>query len=191
MVILRPAVVSPLTKMSVPPVRHKVASVTSLEKIRNQKLKHTVTAMRDEQFEVRDLREPGWHWVDNEFTDNYSRPLGHCPTLVYDLLCRHSDTYQISWPTVPEMASRLQFSERQITRAIFILEEYNLIRVKRTQGAPNAYQLVNKRNWKKLKVTLMYSAVSKGTSEKHIKAKRLIGPSVQLKKNRVKCDPHD
>lgn len=127
--------------------------IDDLQRVRNQKLKKNLKKMEDpsETFIVRDARQSGWHWVDNVWTDVYACILGPCSDRVYNILCRYADQYQRAWPTVPTMAKMLGYSHRQIIRAIKDLEEYHIIRVFRSKGVPNAYQLQNKASWKRNK----------------------------------------
>jgi DNA-binding transcriptional regulator GbsR (MarR family) len=51
------------------------------------------------------------------------------------------------------MADKLGISKRQVTRAIKILEFYNIIKVARQTGQKSLYWLVDKKYWKKKTIT--------------------------------------
>ncbi len=105
-----------------------------------------------EEFEVRDLRDK-FFLVDDAYLNGWARICGPYATLVYLTMCRHASKDQTCFPSVPLMADKLGISKRQVTRAIKILEFYNIIKVARQTGQKSLYWLVDKKYWKKKTIT--------------------------------------
>jgi len=97
----------------------------------------------EERIEIRDIRDPGWFYIDNEIIDKYGAELGVYGIAVYTILARHAHhSSQRAWPSVSTMAERLGTARRKIIEAIEKLEELNLIKVERSRGRSNIYTLL-------------------------------------------------
>lgn len=83
------------------------------------------------QSHVRDSRQPGHFWADNEIVDDYLPIIGAYGFAVYMLLCKYADakTGQCD-PSVGGMAKKLQISPPTVKKALTALEECGLISVK-------------------------------------------------------------
>jgi hypothetical protein len=83
------------------------------------------------QAHVRDSRQPGHFWADNEIVDDYLPIIGAYGFAVYMLLCKYADakTGQCD-PSVGGMAKRLQISPPTVKKALTTLEECGLISIK-------------------------------------------------------------
>ena len=79
------------------------------------------------QFEVRDMRHKEKFQIDDIYLNGYAKKCGIYATGVYISLCRHSDAkLQECWPSIRKIAEELNISEKQVGRALKILEENKL-----------------------------------------------------------------
>lgn len=92
---------------------------------------------------MRDKREKGWFWVENELIDNEN--LEPMERLLYMVLARHADNETSeSFPSIETLCKKTGVKDkRTVVKYIKNLESMNLIEVKRTQGMPNRYYLNN------------------------------------------------
>lgn len=83
------------------------------------------------QSKVRDIRQPGHFWADNEIVDDHLPAIGVYGFAVYMLLAKHADakTGQCD-PSVGGMAKQLGVSAPTVRAALDKLEAQGLIRVK-------------------------------------------------------------
>ena len=83
-----------------------------------------------EQFVVRDQREPGWFFVDNEIVDKYGARLGAYGVALYGVLSRHSKnfTQQVNL-SQRDMAATLGISQDRVRKSLGDLVEFGLIHV--------------------------------------------------------------
>ena len=78
-------------------------------------------------FEVRDMRHKEKFQIDDIYLNGYAKKCGIYATGVYVSLCRHADTDQKCFPSLKKIAEELNISEKQVGRAIKILEENRII----------------------------------------------------------------
>jgi len=105
-------------------------------------------------FEVRDYREKNWYWQDNEYLNGYAKLCGVSATAVYLSLCRHADKKQSCFPSIKLIAEEHNINERTVSRAIKVLEKYNIVKKEKTRTKNgkwlnNSYILLNKKEWDK------------------------------------------
>jgi|SRR5579862_2562651 len=83
-----------------------------------------------EQFEVRDIREAGFFWLDNEIIDKYGSRIGAYGLAVYAVLSRHSQnsTQRVSL-SQRDIGGILDISQDRTRRSLSDLVELGLIRV--------------------------------------------------------------
>jgi biotin operon repressor len=104
--------------------------------------------MQQELFEVRDMRHKEKFQIDDAYLNGWAKLCGVYATGVYVSLCRHADKEQKCWPSLDKMAEELAISKTQVRRAIKILVEHNIIKVKRLgKKLNNRYYLVDKSEW--------------------------------------------
>jgi len=93
---------------------------------------------------IRDQRQPGWWWAENELIDTWASTLGPYGLAVYAVLARHVDNAsqqcRLSYGRIAEL---LNISRRQVIREIQRLEEYGLIQIVRRAWRSNTIQLVS------------------------------------------------
>lgn len=100
------------------------------------------------KFEVRDKRAKERFYLDDLYLNGYAKLCGIYATGVYLSLCRHSNLEQKCWPSIRKIAEELAVSEKQVGRAIKILESYKIISKERIgKKATNRYWLLNKSEW--------------------------------------------
>ena len=82
-------------------------------------------------FVVRDQREPGWFFVDNEIVDKYGARLGAYGLAIYNILSRHckNATQQVSNLSQRDIAATLQISQDRVRKSLLDLFELHLIHV--------------------------------------------------------------
>jgi len=103
---------------------------------------------------IRDKRDKGWFWLDNEYLNGYAKHLGATCTVVYLSLCRHSDNEtQSCFPSMKLIAEENGISTKTVERATKKLEEWSIISIERSKRedgtqANNVYTLLAKRHWK-------------------------------------------
>lgn len=96
-----------------------------------------------DQSKVRDIRQPGHFWADNEVVDDYLPAIGVYGFAVYMLLAKYADakTGQCD-PSVGGMATKLGLSDPTVRKALDKLEACGLIRVKHRRREKNG-KLIN------------------------------------------------
>jgi len=101
----------------------------------------------EERIEIRDIRQPGWFFVDNEIIDVYGKEIGVYGIAVYAILARYtSQDSQKAWPSIRTMARMLGTGKKQIQNALLALKDAGLICIEKTNRY-NTYTLLNvKRN---------------------------------------------
>ena len=103
----------------------------------------------EKPFDVRDQRDKGWYWTDDEFLNGYAKFVGIYAVGVYHSLCRHADKEQQCWPSIEKMCEELNISRDSVINAIKKLEFCNIIKKERIgKKCTNRYNLLKKINWK-------------------------------------------
>ncbi len=110
--------------------------------------------MSNETFKVRDLRIKEKFWLDDTYLNGYARHLKPIATAVYLSLCRHADKGQSCFPAETTIAEEHGISERTVRSKIALLQNWNIIKIKRTRSQKgtwlhNTYFLLDKSQWKK------------------------------------------
>jgi len=110
--------------------------------------------MSNETFKVRDLRIKEKFWLDDAYLNGYARHLKPIATAVYMSLCRHADKGQSCFPAEITIAEEHGIGERTVRSKIALLQNWNIIKIKRTRSQKgtwlhNTYFLLDKSQWKK------------------------------------------
>jgi hypothetical protein len=113
----------------------------------NVRLSWKGSANMDQHFEVRDLRSKEFFQVNDTYLNGWAKKCGIYATGVYFVLCRHCDKEQTCFPSVRLIASKLKISDRQVTRALGILKQFNIIKIEEAPGCKNFYYLIDKKHW--------------------------------------------
>ncbi len=104
---------------------------------------------KEQQFEIRDLRQKDQYITDDKFLNGYARFLGIYAVGVYSSLCRHANKEQKSWPSIKTICEELSIGRNSVIAAIKRLEFWNIISKERVgKKATNRYWLINKKEWK-------------------------------------------
>ena len=70
-------------------------------------------------FKIRDRRQKGWFYLDNEYLNGYARVFGAVGTAIYVSLCRHADNEtQQCFPSVELVAEELCIGRNTVTKYI-------------------------------------------------------------------------
>src|SRR5688572_29684874 len=92
-------------------------------------------------FKVRDRRDPGWHWNQNEIVDTWGAIIGGRGIAIYTVLSRFSRDNQVelSWAKIKHHAG---FSRSTVFRTLRQLEDLGLLGCRQRPGEANTYFLV-------------------------------------------------
>ena len=107
------------------------------------------------EIKIRNKRNKGWFYLDNEYLNGYARLMNPLASLVYISLCRHADNEsQQCFPSMKLIAEELGISTKTVERCTKELQSWNIISIeksKREDGtqAPNNYTLLDKEVWVK------------------------------------------
>lgn len=110
--------------------------------------------MKQQQlFKVRDKRNKGWFFMDNEYLNGFGKLLGGLSVAVYVSLCRHADGDQKCFPSQKQIAKELDIGERTVREIIKKLEKHQIIEIERHKDRKgkwlhNIYWLRDKSEWK-------------------------------------------
>ena len=83
----------------------------------------------DQVFELRDQREPGWFYIDNELLDDYGAELGPYGIAVYSVLSRHWRKDQKIELSNRDIASTLGISHDRVRKSLTDLVRLGLIKL--------------------------------------------------------------
>lgn len=107
-------------------------------------------------FKVRDKRNKGWFFIDNEYLNGYARIFGAIGTAVYVSLCRHADNEtQTCFPSMQLISEELNISRGTVNKYLKLFEKYRIIqkipqkRNAKQQWINNEYTLLDKEEWVK------------------------------------------
>ncbi len=112
-------------------------------------------------FKVRDKRNKGWFYLDNEYLNGIGKYVGPTGISVYVSLCRHANEEQSCFPAQDTIAKEIGTSDRSVKRYIKKLEDFNIIRIEKTRTSHgkwlnNTYYLLDKTEWKYPRDTMSY-----------------------------------
>jgi len=103
------------------------------------------------KYKVRDKRNRGWFYMDNEYLNGLGKHLGVTGIAIYVSLCRHADNEQKCFPAQETIAEELGCSVATIKRYLRLLTKHNVIAIERVKKgrkwAHNVYYLLDKSEW--------------------------------------------
>lgn len=104
------------------------------------------------KIKIRDKRNKGWFWVDNEYLNGYAKYFGASGAGIYFVLCRHANQgTQQCFPSQETIALKLGITDRTVRKYIKLFERYGLIEItKERKGGRwinNVYTLLDKTEW--------------------------------------------
>lgn len=155
-----------------------------------QRLPAEMISMENEQFIVRDFRNARFFWLDNEVVDVFLPKIGSTAFSVYSYMCRFvSNETQTCWPSMAQMAERLQLSKSTIHRSLQTLEEFKMIRVvqKGKQHSSSEYQMLDVCAQSSASGTLKASSVPSSVPKQAIQSSATV-PEQDLYNNPYKQD---
>lgn len=108
-------------------------------------------AEKEQQFEVRDLREKSKFILDDKFLNGYARFVEIYAVGVYNSLCRHADKEQKCWPSIKKIAEELSIGRNSVIESLKRLQFWNIIfKERKGKKLTNRYYLLDKSQWKSL-----------------------------------------
>lgn len=91
----------------------------------------------ESELKIRDEREPGYFWADNEIVDQFLPKIGMSAFAVYMLLVRMSNHGKCT-PSINTLATRLGISKPTVRKSLDALQEHRLIGIQeRTRSKPD------------------------------------------------------
>lgn len=123
-------------------------------------------------FKVRDRRNKGWFFMDNDYLNGYAKHFGAIGTAIYVSLCRHANGEQKCFPSQKLIAEELNIGERTVRNYLNLFVEHRLITVDKERKSGkwlnNVYTLLDKDEWIKPEATVADG--TKGISQHSPKA---------------------
>ena len=127
---------------------------------------------------MRDRRNKGWFFVDNDYLNGFAKYFGPTGTSVYLSLCRHADGEQKAFPSQRLIAEEVGCGERTVRDYINALAKYHLIEVHREKNSDgkwlnNVYTLLAKEEWIKPQAVIASGGkgVEKSTNQRQLTTK--------------------
>lgn len=104
------------------------------------------------EFKIRDRRDKGWFYLDNEYLNGLGRYFGPIGIAVYVSLCRHADVHQECFPSQELIADEIATSRKTVAKYIKLLEKHRVISIQKVKNSKSQYEntiytLLNKKEW--------------------------------------------
>jgi hypothetical protein len=109
----------------------------------------------EQSLKIRDRRDKGWFYLDNEYLNGYARIFGPVGTAIYVSLCRHANnTTQTCFPSLKTIADENGIgSENTVRKYIRLFEEKKIISAEKKRDPDSKkylntiYTLLDKTEW--------------------------------------------
>ncbi|MFY9223229.1 MAG: helix-turn-helix domain-containing protein [Blastocatellia bacterium] len=88
---------------------------------------------QNESFEVRDIRNQPWFWIDKIILNDYIEKIGAIGFLVYCTLVSYTGSSNKCWPSYSTLADKLKLGRSTVIKTIKILVEVGLIGIEKRQ----------------------------------------------------------
>lgn len=102
-------------------------------------------------FKVRDRRNRGWFFIDNDYINGYGKYFGAVGIAIYVTLCRHANQEQVCFPSQKHIAEKIGVTPRTVLKYLKKFVSFNMIHVekerKRGKWMNNVYFLLDKDEW--------------------------------------------
>lgn len=104
------------------------------------------------EYKVRDRRDKGWFYLDNEYLNGFGKIMGPIGIAVYVSLCRHADINETCFPSQETIAKEIGVGRRTVIDYIARLIDHRIIATERERSrdgkwSRNVYVLLNKSEW--------------------------------------------
>jgi len=100
---------------------------------------------------IRDRRNRGWFFIDNDYINGYGKYFGPIGISIYIILCRHVNIDQRCYPSQEQIADKIGVTSRTVRDYLKKLVTFNMIHIEkqRTGGKwlNNLYVLLDKDEW--------------------------------------------
>ena len=87
-----------------------------------------------DEIQIRDTRDGGWFWADNELIDHYGETIGVHGIAVYMALARYANNNKC-WPSIGTICKKIGVSRPTVTKALNKLKAAGLISVQHRMTA--------------------------------------------------------
>lgn len=108
------------------------------------------------KFKVRDKRNKGWFFIDNEYLNGYAKIFGAVGTAIYVSLCRHADeNNQTCFPSQELIGEELNIGTTTVKKYLKLFQKHRLIDIERhkdektKEWLSNIYSLLDRSEWQK------------------------------------------
>jgi hypothetical protein len=96
----------------------------------------------EQKFEIRDMRDGDWYWMDRSILHGYGQKLKASGIAVYNALASFANfKTQTCFPTQEVIAQLIGLSARTVRRKVKLMIELGLIKVERRRGSAIYYLL--------------------------------------------------
>ena len=97
-----------------------------------------------ETFEVRDIRNSDWYWIQRKIYEEYTSKIGVIGLALYNAYCSYANQKGKCYPSHKIISNKLKISRQTIIKYNKILEKNNLIKIENRQkeNLPNLIYLV-------------------------------------------------
>ena len=97
-----------------------------------------------ETFEVRDIRNSDWYWIQRKIYEEYTSKIGVIGLALYNAYCSYANQKGKCYPSHKIISNKLKISRQTIIKYNKILEKNNLIKIENRQkeNLPNIIYLV-------------------------------------------------
>ena len=115
------------------------------------------------QFKVRDKRNKGWFFIDNEYLNGFAKIFGAVGTAIYVSLCRHADeNEQTCFPSQELIGKELNIGTTAVKKYLKLFQKHRLISIERHRDKRtkkwlgNVYSLLDRSEWQKHEETITH-----------------------------------
>ena len=102
-------------------------------------------------FKVRDKRNRGWFFIDNEYINGYGKYFGPVGISIYVVLCRHANGEQECFPSQQLIADKVGVTRRTVITYLKKFVKFNMIHIEKERKGGrwlnNLYILLDKDEW--------------------------------------------
>lgn len=108
--------------------------------------------MNKDNIKIRDRRNKGWFYLDNEYLNGLGKHFGPIGISVYVSLCRHANSKQECYPSQDLIGKEIGVARITVAKYVKLLEKHNVINITKQKSKNNAfsntlYILLDKTEW--------------------------------------------
>ncbi|MFM2394173.1 MAG: Helix-turn-helix domain [Bacteroidota bacterium] len=108
--------------------------------------------MKTNNIKIRDRRNKGWFYLDNEYLNGLGKYFGPIGISVYVSLCRHANLQEQCYPSQDLIGKEIGVNRITVSKYIKLLEKHNVINITKQKSKNNTfsntlYTLLDKTVW--------------------------------------------